>query len=249
MKRIECVRCFENLFCFGKVLQEIVSFGNEPDKPWTQNTDDMAVVSDVHTDSNTETCLEEGVGYPLEIYVIVNEGGKIRLTRGAMFSYYEFTRPIAQRLTDEAWRTLLLGDTPPQLPEWIASFFKTYRDVLEKIELSPDNLYDKPFTGISDEPTEILPDHLALHPNFPNPFNPETIIRFDLPRSTPVRLSVFNLMGVCVRILKDQPCSAGMHTVVWDGKNDSGSPCPSGLYIARLQTGGSVKTQRMVLIR
>jgi hypothetical protein len=78
---------YENIFCFGKAMQDLVSEYPDPQNPWRSNTDDMAVVADVHTDSNTDRCLEEGVGYPLEIFVIVNEGGYTRLTRGAVFAY------------------------------------------------------------------------------------------------------------------------------------------------------------------
>jgi hypothetical protein len=115
---------YENIFCFGKVMQALVSEGFDSQDIRDFDTDDMAIIADVHTDTDpsVEKCLEEGVGYPLEIFVIVHEGGEIRITRGAIFSYYEFLQPITERLTDETWRQKLTDDTPPSLPEWIDSF-------------------------------------------------------------------------------------------------------------------------------
>jgi hypothetical protein len=77
----------------------------------------LAVVADVHTAGGK--VLEVGVGNADEIYVIVKDGENLVITRGAMFSYHEFTQPIANRLTDEQWHRMLdAGREPPRLP-WI----------------------------------------------------------------------------------------------------------------------------------
>lgn len=81
---------------------------------------DMAVIADVHT-GGTEV-LEEAVGHAYEIYAIVPIEGKLTLTRGAIFSYYEFKQPISQRLTDEAWQALLKAGKTPAAPVWTKSF-------------------------------------------------------------------------------------------------------------------------------
>jgi len=80
------------------------------------------VVADVHTDANTGMVLEEGVGYIKLIVAAYNlPDGTITLGAGPVFSYYEFKHPMDSRLTDEAWRTMLESNPPPQ-PEWIGSF-------------------------------------------------------------------------------------------------------------------------------
>lgn len=81
---------------------------------------DMAVVADVHTGG--DKALEEGVGRALEIYVVVPIEGKLSLTRGAAFSYYEFKHPAADRLTDEKWQSLLKAGKAPAPPAWTKSF-------------------------------------------------------------------------------------------------------------------------------
>lgn len=86
---------------------------NETDK-------DMAVVADVHTGG--DKVLEEGVGHAFEILVIVPVEGKLVLTRGASFSYYEFQHPIGDRLTDEKWQGMVNAGRAPAPPVWTKSF-------------------------------------------------------------------------------------------------------------------------------
>jgi hypothetical protein len=86
---------------------------NETDK-------DMAVVADVHTGG--VRVLEEGVGHANEILVVVPVEGKLVLTRGAVFSYYEFQHPSADRLTDEKWQRMLNTGRAPAAPVWTKSF-------------------------------------------------------------------------------------------------------------------------------
>ena len=82
--------------------------------------DDMAVVADVHT--HVDLALEEAVGRPLSLFVIVDIAGSLRVTHGAAFSYYEFTVPLSQRLTDEAWRQMLDEGSAPAMPGWMDSY-------------------------------------------------------------------------------------------------------------------------------
>lgn len=83
----------------------------------------------------------------------------------------------------------------------------------------------------------------------PNPFNPATIVRFDLPESGPVRLSVFDLAGRVVRTLVDESLPQGTHQAAWDGRDASGRDVGSGTYLARLEFGGKIETVRMGLVR
>ncbi|MBI4553395.1 MAG: fibronectin type III domain-containing protein [Candidatus Latescibacteria bacterium] len=94
------------------------------------------------------------------------------------------------------------------------------------------------------------PREFALHQNYPNPFNPETTIRFDLPALTAVTLRIYNLLGQEVATLLDgDPKPAGFYTIRWDGRDASGRPVASGLYVYRLEAGTFVKTRKMLLMR
>lgn len=104
--------------------------------------------------------------------------------------------------------------------------------------------------------TATLPKTMRLHANYPNPFNPHTLIRFDLPEAGDVTLKVFNLLGEEVRTLVSGHTAAGFHTVAWDGTNQGGGQVPSGIYLYRLDvtsatTGEtrSTRTHTMTLLR
>ncbi len=79
------------------------------------------LIADVATDP-TGTVLEEGTGYISQIYAVVPLDGKLRIVRGAVYSYYEFPWPASDRLTDEKWKEMLSNQQTPELPSWTASF-------------------------------------------------------------------------------------------------------------------------------
>jgi hypothetical protein len=90
---------------------------------------------------------------------------------------------------------------------------------------------------------------LALYQNAPNPFNPVTWIRFDLPQPTPVELLVFDARGRRVRLLLQARLPSGSHGVKWDGRDDAGRSVASGLYFYRLQAGDQILRRKMSLVR
>ncbi len=83
--------------------------------------------------------------------------------------------------------------------------------------------------------TESLPTQIRLHPNYPNPFNPETQIRLELPQAGEVKLTVFNITGVEIRRLHSGTLAAGYHTFSWDGRDDRGLQVTSGIYFYRFE--------------
>ncbi|RMF65047.1 MAG: T9SS C-terminal target domain-containing protein, partial [Calditrichaeota bacterium] len=99
----------------------------------------------------------------------------------------------------------------------------------------------------ADEP---LPRVFSLAQNYPNPFNPTTTIRYALPRSADVRLTIYNLLGQQIRTLVDgRNQAAGFHSVQWDGKDDRGGLMPSGIYVYRIQAGDFKKSRKMLLVK
>ena len=93
-----------------------------------------------------------------------------------------------------------------------------------------------------------LPEGFALGPNYPNPFNPSTIIPYQLPQSAPVRLEVFNLLGQRIATLVDGERSVGFHTATWHATDGAGRAVGAGVYIYRMTVGMERQTGRMVLI-
>lgn len=98
------------------------------------------------------------------------------------------------------------------------------------------------FTNL-DEP-KTRPLTVNLHPNYPNPFNPSTTLRYDLDEPGTVRLEVYDLTGRRVALLVDGPAPAGRHTAVFNAAG-----LASGFYIARLTAGGTVQHRKMLLVR
>ena len=97
--------------------------------------------------------------------------------------------------------------------------------------------------------TSGLPTAYALHDNYPNPFNPMTTIKFDLPRSGHVKLSVYDIAGRLVKTLVDEVKPAAAHTEVWNGTDRTGRRVASGTYYYVLQTEGYNSTHKMMLVK
>ncbi|MFC1529816.1 S8 family serine peptidase [Gemmatimonadota bacterium] len=93
------------------------------------------------------------------------------------------------------------------------------------------------------------PDSLTLENNYPNPFNPSTIIKYGLPFNTHVKLSILNTRGQTIRILIDESIQAGWHTTNWDGKDTSGREVSSGIYFYLVEANGKRLLGKMTLIR
>lgn len=95
----------------------------------------------------------------------------------------------------------------------------------------------------------IIPEKYALYQNFPNPFNPTTQIRYDIPENTHVRINVYNTLGQRVVTLLDNIQVAGAYSVIWDSKNSSGQDVASGLYIFRIETRKFTDSKKMLLLK
>ncbi|MEC8706163.1 MAG: T9SS type A sorting domain-containing protein, partial [Candidatus Neomarinimicrobiota bacterium] len=100
-----------------------------------------------------------------------------------------------------------------------------------------------------NEKSDILPKEFALHDNFPNPFNPNTTIRFDLPRATDVSIVVFNVLGQKIKTIERAQMNPGYHSIIWNATNDFGSQVSAGMYFYQLRTNEFVKTKKMILLK
>lgn len=110
------------------------------------------------------------------------------------------------------------------------------------------------FTFYSSKITNLdkvtpVPQAAVLHQNYPNPFNPTTTIAYELPEDGLVQLSIYNLKGQLVRKLLDKPQSIGAHSVVWDGKDATGTTCSSGMYFYRVSYNGKSITKKMLMMK
>lgn len=101
-------------------------------------------------------------------------------------------------------------------------------------------------TGVGDRPAATA---LELHPNCPNPFNPQTTIAYTLPQAGRVSLRVYDVAGRLVRTLVDDVEEAGGHVTTWGGRDGRGVAVVSGVYFVRLESESGVRTRKMVLLK
>jgi hypothetical protein len=96
-----------------------------------------------------------------------------------------------------------------------------------------------------------VPGRLALLGNSPNPFNPSTMIRFTVPAGPvrPYSLRVYDVRGSLVRELASGDIGAGLHEVMWNGRDNRGASVGSGIYLYRLEVGRENFTGKMVMVK
>ena len=95
----------------------------------------------------------------------------------------------------------------------------------------------------------FIPNVFALHQYYPNPFNPFTTVRYDLPEDAMVNITIYNMICRQVRTLISNHQSAGYKSVQWNATNDAGSPVSAGIYLYMIQEGEFRKTKKMVLLK
>jgi hypothetical protein len=129
------------------------------------------------------------------------------------------------------------------------AYWQAHGDVLQQAELQDLALAEvafiqtRPMVGVA-EPKSAPPASYQLAQNLPNPFNPATQIRFDLPAAGRVQLAVYNVRGELVRTLVTGALPAGTHTFIFDG-----SGLASGIYLYRLQAEGFAAVRKMLLAK
>lgn len=130
----------------------------------------------------------------------------------------------------------------------IIPYFLTTHSRLATSPLNPSYV-DLPLVGVATftgmrEPVALRPENFHLYQNYPNPFNPTTTIRYGLPRSSAVRLSVYDILGREVTVLVDERKGAGSYEVKFDA-----SGLASGVYFYRIQAGDFAEAKSLVVLK
>ena len=102
---------------------------------------------------------------------------------------------------------------------------------------------------LGDDGNETIPALTRLYGNFPNPFNPETNIRFSVHKSQNVEISIYNIKGQLVKQLVNDEFSAGVHDIIWNGRDHLERGVASGIYFYRLKTADTTQINRMLLMK
>ena len=103
--------------------------------------------------------------------------------------------------------------------------------------------------GVNTADNNVLPVVTKLQGNFPNPFNPETTVKYAVKESGKIKLKIFNIKGQLVKTLVNQEVKAGYHSIVWDGTDNFGTDVATGIYMYRLETKTYNQTKKMMLMK
>jgi len=100
-----------------------------------------------------------------------------------------------------------------------------------------------------DNRNETFPHGFALEQNFPNPFNPSTTIRYELPEDGLVNITIYDITGRHISTLVSSHQNAGYKSIQWNATNNHGEPVSAGVYLYKIQAGEFLQTKKMVLLK
>jgi len=103
--------------------------------------------------------------------------------------------------------------------------------------------------SLSIDKDHVLPLSVKLYQNHPNPFNPTTQIKYDLPEDALVSITIYDIMGRSIRSLVNSQQTAGYRSIQWNATNNLGEPVSAGMYIYTIQAGEFRQVRKMVLLK
>jgi len=103
--------------------------------------------------------------------------------------------------------------------------------------------------GTENIAMELYPEKFTVYGNYPNPFNGQTTIRYDLPNARPVSIRIYDLLGRTVKAIDQKIMKPGRHQFTWQGKDTALKPVSSGVYFIHLQAGEEARIQKMLLLK
>ncbi len=128
--------------------------------------------------------------------------------------------------------------------------------IISTTPVNQHGLYTKAYIYKFDSTTMGIPSSLpvisnsiALYPNYPNPFNSSTTIRYELPEAQAIKLTIYDIVGKEVMTLIGERQAAGNYSIKWDGKNKNGKEVSSGIYLVQLKARKLSRMQKIILIR
>jgi hypothetical protein len=209
------------------------------------------IVADIHT--TPTTC---GGGYlgaishvgtgavNMGVVVTENHQGDLTAFAGPVMSYYEYKTLNFLRLTDEEWDDTYLQSA--LRPDWVNIYLA---DTLGESRGEGATL----ITSVEqDENNLLIPQTEILVSNYPNPFNPTTIIAFTIPydlTNSQTVLNIYDIQGELIRTLVNEKLSAGNYLSKWDSKNNEGISVSSGVYIYNLEVDRHQVSGKMMLLK
>ena len=128
--------------------------------------------------------------------------------------------------------------------------FNSIRNLKEQIPYLQDlanNNFD--FESLAVANSKSHPNYFIIYQNFPNPFNPNTTIKYELEEDCNVLVNIYNISGNLVNTIQNGYRVNGSHTIQWNGTDRHGNLVPAGIYLYQLKAGDFVQTKKMVLMK
>lgn len=130
----------------------------------------------------------------------------------------------------------------------LAEMIKQWKDEVDDMWMNDERMLYK-YEGMTSIDGDVVIPEVLMATNFPNPFNPETTIAFNLISGQEIELNIYNIKGQVVNTLAKGYFDAGQHRVVWNGHNNIGKPLSSGVYFYRLWTNDGSVSGKMMMIK
>jgi hypothetical protein len=239
-------------------------YNNPPDSTWPVQI--QVNIRDLLTQGNK--CDGPGNLLCFETFIIPIDssydslGRLMNLTIDSLCCVYSpfFLEIIYPGEADSAYPSLLMTDAtdrPDTCDVWFY-FQQYYYEWLDTLLWTPPApgypimriTGDTRFTAVEEEEeTGITPRNFALHQSYPNPFNNQTVIKYDLVKPCQVTLTIYNILGQKVNTLVNQRQEVGPKIISWDGKDEKGKDLATGIYFYQLKAGDLTQTKRMVLLK
>ena len=101
---------------------------------------------------------------------------------------------------------------------------------------------------IVNSDNKLMEPNSILHQNYPNPFNPTTTIDFSIQNDSNVKLAIYNIKGQKVRALTNEFIVKGLHSIIWNGDDDSGDSVSSGVYLYKINVNGKTEAVKKCML-
>ncbi len=205
--------------------------------PWDINNDGVVDISDLILISDNF-----GKVNPEHPKVDVNKDGRVNILDLLIVAAH-FTETSGTAASPKS-TSVLLKDSD-RIEEWITKAHKVNDD---------SYVYQLGIANLEGLLIRVIPKETALLPNYPNPFNPETWIPYDLGQDSDVDIHIYNLKGESIRQLRVGFRTAGTYRTQaraahWDGRNATGEPVASGVYFYTLHAGQTKATRKMIITK
>jgi len=164
--------------------------------------------------------------------------------------FYKIERSIDAEFTTDVEPSVLQTNTHTDIDlEWDTEYFYRVSAYVSGLWADYSNVLSVTLEYVNIAGTNDIPTVYKVHQNHPNPFNPVTSLRYDLPEDGLVNITVYDMMGRVIKNLVNVHQNAGYKSIQWNATNNAGQPVSAGLYLYTIQASEFMQTKKMILLK